>query len=360
MMMAKTTKVLLVEDNPGDARLIQEMLSEAASDGFAIEWVSKLSQGLECLARGDIDLVLLDLGLPDSQGLNTFSQAYAQSPEVPFVLLTGLEDETLALTAVGQGAQDYLVKGATDTGTLLRAIRYATERKKVQEALKRSHDELERRVDERTADLVMANQHLIEEIEKRKETEAALQASENRYRAIFENTGTATIIVDADRTIRLANSEFERLAQFSKEEIEGKKTIDEFLSPEDLEKVKEYRRLRCIESSWGPTNLEIRFKDRQGKVIGVLFTASMIPGTQDTVSSLLDITARKQAERALHLAHDTLELKVAMRTAELAKTNEDLRLEVEERKKAEAMTANRAPATVRTPGKPPGQTIILR
>ena len=144
-MMDRTAKVLLVEDNPGDARLIQEMLSEAGSGVFAIELVSKLSQGLVCLARGDIDLVLLDLGLPDSQGLDTFSQAYAQSPEVPFVLLTGLEDETLALTTVGQGAQDYLVKGATDTATLLRAIRYATERKKVQEALKRSHDELERR-----------------------------------------------------------------------------------------------------------------------------------------------------------------------------------------------------------------------
>ena len=113
MMMAETTRVLLVEDNPGDARLIREMLREAESDGLSIEWVSRLSDGLERLAGGEVDLVLLDLGLPDSRGLDTFFKAYSQAPDVPFVLLTGLDDETLALTAVRQGAQNYLVKGAT-------------------------------------------------------------------------------------------------------------------------------------------------------------------------------------------------------------------------------------------------------
>ncbi|MDO9532529.1 MAG: response regulator, partial [Deltaproteobacteria bacterium] len=97
MMMAETTKVLLVEDNPGDARLIQEMLMEAGGDGFELEWVSQLSEGLERLSTGKVDLVLLDLGLPDSRGINTFFKAYAHAPEVPFVLMTGLEDGTLAL-----------------------------------------------------------------------------------------------------------------------------------------------------------------------------------------------------------------------------------------------------------------------
>ena len=74
----------------------------------------RLSDGLERLDKGGIDLVLLDLGLPDSRGLDTFFKAHAHAPEIPFVLLTGLDDETLALNAVRQGAQDYLVKGATD------------------------------------------------------------------------------------------------------------------------------------------------------------------------------------------------------------------------------------------------------
>jgi PAS domain S-box-containing protein len=134
-MLDKTIKILLIEDNPGDARLIREMFADAGGQAFAIEWVSRLADGLERLNRGEIDLVLLDLGLPDSWGLDTFFKAHAHTPEIPFVLLTGLDDETLALSAVRQGAQDYLVKGATDANTLLRAIRYATERKQAEVAL---------------------------------------------------------------------------------------------------------------------------------------------------------------------------------------------------------------------------------
>jgi two-component system sensor histidine kinase UhpB len=128
-------KLLLIEDNPGDARLIREMLAEAETGSFALEWVPRLSEGLERLKKGEIDLVLLDLGLPDSQGLDTFIKGYAHAPEIPFVLLTGLDDETLALSAVRQGAQDYLVKATTDANGLLRAIRYATERKQAEIAL---------------------------------------------------------------------------------------------------------------------------------------------------------------------------------------------------------------------------------
>jgi signal transduction histidine kinase/CheY-like chemotaxis protein len=141
-MNDRKTRVLLVEDNPGDARLIREMLAETGGDGFEIDWVSELGEGLERLGAGRVDLVLLDLGLPDSRGLDTFFTAYAHSPHVPFVLMTGLDDETLALTAVRQGAQDYLVKGATDAQALLRAIRYATERKSVERALEAERQKL--------------------------------------------------------------------------------------------------------------------------------------------------------------------------------------------------------------------------
>jgi two-component system cell cycle sensor histidine kinase/response regulator CckA len=168
-------KILLIEDNPGDARLIQEMLTGAGSNGISLEWVPRLSQGLEYLSQGKIDLVLLDLSLPDSQGLETFCKAYTHAPEIPFVLLTGLDDETVALTAVQNGAQDYLIKAETDGHRLLRAIRYATERKQAQEALRRARDELERRVEERTADLVAVNQQLQDEIAQHRQAEAEQQ-----------------------------------------------------------------------------------------------------------------------------------------------------------------------------------------
>ncbi len=337
-MTSDRTKILLVEDDPGDVRLIREMLAEVEETRFDIEWVPRLSDTLERLSNNQIDLVLLDLGLPDSRGLETFLQAYAHSPRVPFVVLSGLNDETLALKAVREGAQDYLIKGETDSGLLLRAIRYATERKKVLEALQQAHAELEQRVDERTAELVLANQMFIEEIEKRKETEAALQVSEERYKTIFENTGTATIIIEADRTICLANSEFEKLSGFPKVEIEGKKTIDEFISAADLENIREFRHLRCTEPSVSPGNYEFYCQDREGRIKEISLTASMIPGTFQSVCSVLDITARKEAERALKLAHANLRHEVARRTAELAEANAVLKQEIQDREQAQAAT----------------------
>jgi two-component system sensor histidine kinase UhpB len=134
-MIEAPFKILLVEDNPGDARLIKEMLADARAEDLTLEWVSRLADGLERLSRDKFDLVLLDLGLPDSSGLDTFIKAHAQAPHIPFVVLSGLADLTFALTAVGQGAQDYLFKDETDSNQLLRAIRYATQRKQAELAL---------------------------------------------------------------------------------------------------------------------------------------------------------------------------------------------------------------------------------
>lgn len=128
-------RILLVEDNPGDARLLRESLMEVDSFRFDLTHVSTLSGGLERLAESVTDVVLLDLSLPDSFGLDSFIQVHAQAPGVPFVVLTGLADETLAIEAVRQGAQDYLVKGQVDPELLIRSIHYAIERKRSDEAL---------------------------------------------------------------------------------------------------------------------------------------------------------------------------------------------------------------------------------
>lgn len=122
-------KILLIEDNPGDARLIKEMLSEEKSVSFDLEWKATLSKGLEHLAKSQIDVILLDLSLPDSRGFDTIARTQTAAPSVPIVVLTGLNDEILAMKAVKKGAQDYLIKGQVDSNRLSRAIRYAIARR---------------------------------------------------------------------------------------------------------------------------------------------------------------------------------------------------------------------------------------
>ncbi len=141
-------KILLVEDNPGDARLLQLTLAEADSGRFELTHVSTLSEGLERLTEDRIDVVLLDLSLPDSQGLDTFLKAHAQAPGVPFVVLTGLADERMAVSALREGAQDYLVKGQVDSSLLARSMRYAIERRGADEALRQSEERFRRLVEQ--------------------------------------------------------------------------------------------------------------------------------------------------------------------------------------------------------------------
>ena len=127
-MESKPIRVLLVEDNLGDADLLQETLAEGASAQFELTGVSRLGEALQRLFEEHFDVVLLDLGLPDSQGLDTFVRTHAAAPDVPIVVLTGLDDEMLAVKAVQAGAQDYLVKGQVDSNLLVRSLRYAIER----------------------------------------------------------------------------------------------------------------------------------------------------------------------------------------------------------------------------------------
>ncbi len=133
-------RVLLIEDNPGDVHLIKDALDNVNAVTFNLECFNRLSTGLERLAGGGIDVVLLDLLLPDSQGLDSFTKIYAQAPKVPIIVLTGNKDEALAINAMREGAQDYLVKGQMDDNLLGRTIRYAIERKRAEEALRESEE----------------------------------------------------------------------------------------------------------------------------------------------------------------------------------------------------------------------------
>jgi len=139
----KPINVLLIEDNPGDARLIREFLAENGGGRFHLEWVDHLEEGLRHLDAGEVDLVLLDLSLPQSEGLDTLAAVLAHAPRIPAVVLTALDDAAMAVEAVRRGAQDYLVKGQIDGRLLVRVVRYAIERKQIGEALEEANRRLE-------------------------------------------------------------------------------------------------------------------------------------------------------------------------------------------------------------------------
>jgi signal transduction histidine kinase len=128
----KALQVLLVEDNAGDVRLLREMFSKERPDSFELTHFLRMSEAEIHLAKGGMDIVLLDMGLPDGHGLDTVRRAHAAAPGVPMIVLTGLDDEALAAEAMKEGAQDYLIKGQIENRALPRALRHAIERHRMQ------------------------------------------------------------------------------------------------------------------------------------------------------------------------------------------------------------------------------------
>src|SRR5262245_41534995 len=127
-MEPKTVRILLFEDNEDDILILRHMLHKSHAAQFELEPVGTLGDGLERLRRDGMDVILLDLSLPDSRGLDTFYKVHQARPDVPIIVLSGLNDETVALEAVHAGAEDYLVKGHADAHLLTRALVYAIER----------------------------------------------------------------------------------------------------------------------------------------------------------------------------------------------------------------------------------------
>src|ERR1700694_2086885 len=131
-MRNRALKVLLVEDNAGDARLLREMFITERPGSIELTHLMRMSDALAHLAKGGVDIVLLDMGLPDGHGLDTVRRARAVAPDVPLIVLTGLDDEALAAEAMKEGAQDYLIKGQIENRALPRALRHAIERHRMQ------------------------------------------------------------------------------------------------------------------------------------------------------------------------------------------------------------------------------------
>jgi PAS domain S-box-containing protein len=169
----------MIEDNLADARLVQELFKEANDVSFSLESVDTLAVGLRRLSESKPDIVLLDLGLPDSQGIDTFLRLYQETPQVPIVVLTGLADSSVGIEAVRSGAQDYIVKNELESRLLTRCVRYAIERHRLQDDLR--------------------------------DRNRALQASEARFRAIVDLHLDAILVVSAGGKILLGNPAAETL-----------------------------------------------------------------------------------------------------------------------------------------------------
>jgi PAS domain S-box-containing protein len=266
----KELHILILEDVATDAEMIERELQKGGIK-FTSKRVETEGAFLSELKNFKPDLILADYKLPQFDGFSALAIVKEQCPDVPFILISGTLGEEQAVEALKAGATDYILK-------------------------------------QKLTRLVPAVKRALREFEVRRERKIArenLKESGTLYRTIFETTGTAMTIDDEDTKISLANREFEKLSGYSREEIEGKKSWTEFIVKDDLDKVREYHRLRRIDPDSIPSTYETRIIDKQGNIKDVLVTASIIPGTKKSVGSLLDITELRKTEEALRESEKT-------------------------------------------------------
>ncbi|MBI2472920.1 MAG: EAL domain-containing protein [Planctomycetes bacterium] len=289
-------KILLIEDNPGDVRLIQEMLKESGAVRHELSHADCLSSGMQYLAKSEYDVLLLDLGLPESQGLSTLNKILSLSLKLPIVVLTGHTDEMSGVMAVQNGIQDYLVKGRLDSNLLAHSIRYAIERKKLENELVRSNEFLEQRVSERTFTLERTNKRLQLNIEELRQTRERIELL---FHAIEQST-SVVIITDDKGAIEYVNPKFTQLTGYMPEEVIGK-------NPRILKSGKtppeEYKRLWAVITSGGEWKGEFRNRKKNGECYWEHAAISSIRDSEGLITHFLaikeDITERKRFEAHL-------------------------------------------------------------
>lgn len=263
-------KILLLEDSDFDARLFQQLLSNAETP-FSIDHVQRLSEAVERLKQGGIEVVMSDLSLPDSQGMETFEKLHAAAPHVPVIVLSGMDDETLAVETVRRGAQDYLVKGRADTHLLTRSIRYALKR-------------------------VAAERELAEE--------------RNLLRSVINNLLDSIYVQDARGVYRLDNlAHMRSIGAKHPEDVVGKTVFDFF--PHDAAARFQEDDQSVIRSGKAIVNRQERFVGPNGEQYWLATTKVPLRNKDGQIIGIVgigrDITERKRAEE--QLAHYNEELR---------------------------------------------------
>jgi PAS domain S-box-containing protein len=277
-MAERRLKVLLIEDNPGDVRLIREMLAEARDIVFDLESANRLSAGMEQLAKAQVDLILLDLSLPDCQGIDTFRKAYARASSVPIVVLSGSDDEAIGMSAVHAGAQDYLVKGQVDSHLLTRAIQYAIERER-------------------------GRKERLQLLAREQAARADAAQAEQRFHDILQ--GLHAIVWEAEAQTRRFTFVSQRASEMLGYPVEQWLTEPDFwvnhIQPEDREHSLTY----CLECTAQGLDheLEYRVVAADGRLVWLQDIVHVVRdadgGVQQLRGVMVDITAHKQVQEEL-------------------------------------------------------------
>jgi len=284
-MLGEPLQVLLVEDNAPDVIFVSEALKEAPGSEFQLTHAKRLHEAFRCLQAQEFDVVLLDLGLPDSQGLDTFIQLQAHSPKVPILILSSLDNDGIGLKAVMAGAQDVLVKGVMNGRALALTIRYAIER-------------------------VRAS--------------ADVTASEASFRRLFETSQDGIFILDAKTgQITDSNPFVEKLLGHSVDEFIGKRLWE--IAP-FRERAASHVAFLTLREKGRISYHDIPLRTRDGHTVTVEFVSNIydVGDKQVIQCNIHDITARRSAEAELHRVNEELEQKVNERTHELSLANVEL------------------------------------
>jgi PAS domain S-box-containing protein len=299
-------QVLLVEDSPSDARLLCEFLQGYPPQRFAVEHVECLEDAIRRVADRTFDVVLLDLTLPDSTGLDTCVRMRRAAPHLPIVVLTGVDDETVALEAMHRGVEDYLVKGQVQGGTVARATRYAVERSRAQ---------------------------------------SALRESEARLRLAQEAANAGTWEWDLQTNRNYWSEELWKLYGLEPHSCEPSyEAWCRTILPEDLPRVE--RAVQAAARQGAVLNTEWRVRDLQGQERWLMSRGQPVRDARGRTTTyrgiVLDITRRKQMEADLRRLNDQLEKEVQAQTEELKDTVDRLQEEVSRRVLAEESLRRRS------------------
>jgi len=303
-------RLLLVEDNNADARLVQLSLAEVAAGQYDTIHTAYLSEALQLLEQSEFDAVLLDLHLPDSYGLDTVRQIAHAHGQVPIVVLSGMHDTELALQAVQGGAQDYLVKGVYNGELIARAVRYAIERKQIEVSLRSARAKLERRVAERTAELKTANEHLQREIAERRHAQAVLRKEHEFTVTVLDTIDAMVMILDRNGCIVNQNRASEETLGYPTAEIKGMPFWDICVLPEEADEAKAV--FSALRQEHAPKRYENDLLTRSGQQRLISWSSSTLldehGAIEHVIATGIDITERRRAEdlerqRMLEMAH---------------------------------------------------------